>query len=430
MKYKVIGENFKFITADSRETDSETAFVVDWYSAKFEQAAREKGAAAILQPSDLARYFDVDLPIVGITGTNGKTTTAALIYSILLDFGYQVAMQGTRGYFMNGEKLAEKGLTTPMLLDNYARIAEAKKKGAQFFVTEASSHAIAQGRMAGLKFALKIHTNITGDHLDFHGDFETYRAVKNSFFADETPKIINKDDPLVEFNYANARTYALENAATFKVEAYSPREGLSGVISRGTDRAIFASPLMGRFNLYNIAAAIAAAATLLEKPLEAICDQVENFGGVAGRMEVVSQNPFVIVDFAHTSDGIEKALEALLPRKIVALFGAGGDRDKIKRPLMGKAAARFAARIILTSDNPRSEDPREIIAQIKAGCEGAIVEIEPDRALAIRKALQTLSSDEILVILGKGDETTQEIAGVKYPFSDREVVLNALKEAK
>ncbi|GHS87794.1 UDP-N-acetylmuramoyl-L-alanyl-D-glutamate--2,6-diaminopimelate ligase [Campylobacterota bacterium] len=428
MRYPVTALNFKFITADSRECDADCAFLVDWYSKDYVEDAVRRGAAAVLHAADLKRYFNTNIPIVGITGTNGKTTTAALIYSLLLDLGFGVAMQGTRGFFLDGDRIAQKGLTTPMLLENYARIDEAKRQGADFFITEVSSHAIAQGRMEGINFALKIHTNITGDHLDFHKTFAEYRAVKNSFFADESPKLINKDDELVEYNLKNARTYAVENSsATFKLEAYTPRGGLSGIIRHADKKAMFKSLLVGRFNLYNITAGVAAVKMLTNASLETICGLVENFGGVSGRMEVVSEKPQVVVDFAHTPDGIEKALRALHPSRLVVVFGAGGDRDKAKRPLMGGVVARYAAKIIITTDNPRSENPADIIAEIEVGVRGhPNTRIIDDRKKAIETALSTLDEGEILVILGKGDETTQIIGDEILPFSDREVVLDFL----
>jgi UDP-N-acetylmuramoyl-L-alanyl-D-glutamate--2,6-diaminopimelate ligase len=429
LKHPIKNSPFGFITSDSRECDGQTAFLADKLSHPYTQAAKKAGAPAVLIPADLSRYFSTDIQLIGITGTNGKTTTAALIYSILLDLGFSVAMQGTRGFFINGEQLEAKSLTTPMLLEGYAHIDQAAKAGCDFFVMEVSSHAIEQERIAGLGFALKIHTNITGDHLDYHGSFENYRAVKNSFFADEGLKLINRDDPALECNMAGARSYALESAATFKVEAYSPLNGLSGVLTFGQERALFYSDLVGVFNLYNIAAAIGAVKLLTDRGLQTICDQVENFGGVSGRMERVSDDPAVVIDFAHTADGIEKALSSLAPAACVALFGAGGDRDRTKRPLMGQAAARWAKRIILTSDNPRHEDPEAIIDEIAAGIpKGVALQIEADRAKAITQALENLADDEILVILGKGDETAQIVGDVSHPFSDKEQVLKYLKE--
>ena len=420
---------YKFITADSRECNGECAFVVDWYSEKFTADAIERGVTHILRAADLKTQFDTQIPVIGITGTKGKTTVAALIYSILLDLGYKAAMQGTRGFFINNRKVAPKHLTTPMLLDNYARLEQAINEGCDFFITEVSSHAIAQGRLEGIDFALKIHTNITADHFDFHHTFEEYRRVKNSFFADQTLKLINKDDPNVEFNYANARTYAIESSATFKLAAYSQNRSLSGVIAHGDENALFNAELIGKFNLYNIVAAVAAVKLITDKPLETICECVENFGGVCGRMEIVSQKPLVIVDFAHTPDSIAQALAALEPQKCVVVFGAGGDRDKTKRPLMGKAAAHGAVRLFITNDNPRNEDPLVIIEEIRAGCANhPDLHIEPDRTTAIRSALASLAGDEILVILGKGDEETQTIGAAVLPYSDKQTVLTLLKE--
>jgi UDP-N-acetylmuramoyl-L-alanyl-D-glutamate--2,6-diaminopimelate ligase len=420
---------YEFITADSREVTENTAFVVDWYSQRFIDDAKRRGAKGILCAADLKAHFDVDLPIVGVTGTNGKTTTAALIYSILLDLGYKAAMQGTRGFFVNGRKRGEKHLTTPMLLDNYARIDQAKKEGCDFFITEVSSHAIAQKRLEAIDFALKVHTNITGDHLDFHGSFENYRGVKNSFFVDGALKLVNKDDPNVRFNIQNARTYAIGQSATFTLEAYSKHGAVSGAIAFAEERGVFHSALIGYFNLYNILAAAAAVKLLTNRPLKEICGCIENFGGVKGRMQIVSEKPLIIVDFAHTADGIRQALSALASNNLVVVFGAGGDRDRSKRPQMGREAARYASRIFLTSDNPRSEEPLAIINDIAAGCgDHDDLHIEPDRKKAIGKAIASLNNDEILIILGKGDETTQQIGDILYPFSDEECVLELLKD--
>lgn len=365
--------------------------------------------------------------VIGVTGTNGKTTTTAIIYSLLLDLGYKVALLGTRGFYVNEKKIREKGLTTPSLLQNISNIDYAKKEGCDFFVMEVSSHGIDQQRIEGIEFALKIHTNITGDHLDYHKSFENYRNVKNSFLSDETPKLINKDDPQVEFNYKNAMTYAMEGAGLFRIEAYSIKETLAGIIKSIDERAVFKSNLIGTFNLYNILAAVSAVQMLTKKPLQEICDAVENFGGVEGRMEVVSEKPLIIVDFAHTHDGIEKALESLDNKQVISLFGAGGDRDKTKRPKMGAAAALRSKHIYLTSDNPRHEDPMAIINDILAGIDSKEkVTIEPDRKKAIALAIKNLKENEVLLVLGKGDETIQEIGDSIHPFNDKETILHYL----
>ena len=201
----------KVITDDSRICDSNTYFFADHQSRRYIDDAQSKGCAGVLYPADLRDLVSLDaIKVVGVTGTNGKTTTTALIYSLLLDLGYQVALLGTRGFFINETRGADKSLTTPSLLENMHDIYQAKKAGCDYFIMEVSSHGIDQKRIEGIDFALKIHTNITGDHLDYHKTFENYRDVKNSFLSDETPKLINKDDPHVDFNYKNAMTYAIE----------------------------------------------------------------------------------------------------------------------------------------------------------------------------------------------------------------------------
>ena len=421
----------KVITDDSRLCDSSTYFFADHQSRKYLDDVKAKGCAGILYPTDLKTIVGLDsIKAIGVTGTNGKTTTTALIYSLLLDLGYKAALLGTRGFFINEERGADKSLTTPSLLENLHDIYRAKEAGCEYFVMEVSSHGIDQQRIEGIDFALKVHTNITGDHLDYHKTFENYRDVKNSFLADETPKLINKDDPHVDFNYKNAMTYAIEGAGIYRIEAYSLNHNhLTGIVKSVDGRAVFQSPLMGTFNLYNILAAIGSVHMLTKLPLEDICDKVENFGGVEGRMEVINGKPLIIVDFAHTHDGIEKALESLESKNIIALFGAGGDRDKTKRPKMGFAAAKKAKHIYLTSDNPRHEEPMAIIEDILAGIDQKDkVTIEPDREKAIALALKNLNENEVLLVLGKGDEKIQEIGDSIHPFSDKAIILKYLNQ--
>ena len=371
-----------------------------------------------------------DMQIVGITGTNGKTTTAAAIYSLLNDLGYPAALQGTRGFFVADEKVGKKSHTTPPIGETIYHLFQAKKRGASHFVMEVSSHAIAQERIEGLRFALKVFTNLSQDHLDYHKSMQNYAAVKSAFFADETPKLINKEDPYIRFNPKNLRTYAIEEMATYKIAAYSMEQGISALLQFGSETVDFHSPLVGLFNLYNITAAMGAVHMLTNQPLSKIAEAVEEFGGVRGRMEIVSYEPLIVIDFAHTPDGMQKVFESFPGKNIVALFGAGGDRDRSKRPLMGQAAAKFCKRIYLTSDNPRSEDPKQIIADIRQGiANGTPVIEEIDRAKAIARALSELQEDEILLILGKGDEEYIEIGGEKVPFSDRACVESLLKRA-
>lgn len=431
MKLAINHERFAFITDNSALCDASTAFVKTAQNSSYESDALSNGAPEVLDPQECHALLGIDpkLKVVGITGTNGKTTTAAAMYSFLLDLGKNTGLQGTRGCFINGECFEEKSLTTPPILQTLSHMAEASRRGCEYFIMEVSSHAIVQKRIESLSFALKIFTNISQDHLDFHGSMQEYIAAKSSFFMDESPKLINKDEPKLKFNPKNCLTYGMENPATYKVVAYSLQEGISAVIQKIEEMFDVHSSLYGTFNLYNLLCAVAAV-DMLEKPdREALKEAVAGFGGVSGRMEVVSENPTVIVDFAHTPDGMNKVLDAMKNDHLVVLFGAGGDRDRTKRPLMGKIAQRFGKRIYVTSDNPRTEDPIAILRDICSGVElNQHVTIEPDRRKAIEIALASLKDDEMLMILGKGDETYQEIDGVKHPFDDREIVREVLKK--
>ncbi len=370
-----------------------------------------------------------EIAIIGVTGTNGKTTTTAAIYSLLNDLGYKAALQGTRGFYIGDEFIAPKTHTTPPILQTLYHLYLAKKAGAKFFVMEVSSHAIDQNRIEGLNFALKVLTNITQDHLDYHKSMDQYIATKSRFFADESLKLINKEEKKIEYNIANVRTYGVEEMATYKIAAYSLEAGISAILQYGAQMVDFYSPLLGLFNLYNITAAIAATHLLTNEPLEKICEVVEHFAGVRGRMEIVSYQPLVVVDFAHTPDGMQKVLESFPGKKIAVVFGAGGDRDKDKRAKMGAVAARFATKLYITSDNPRSEDPKAIIADIAQGIDGNVyVQTIVDRKEAIERAINELQKDEILLVLGKGDEEYMEIADKKIPFNDVAVIEEILNQ--
>lgn len=430
MKIEIPGEAFRYIAESSQECDADTAFVLTPQNEKYLQNAKDNGAHSIINIRDVANLFGIEkIKIVGITGTNGKTTTASAIYSFLLDLGYKVAMQGTRGFFMNDRVIEEKTLTTPSLLNTYKHIYQAVSEECDFFIMEVSSHAIVQKRVEGLKFELKILTNITQDHLDFHKTLGEYIAVKNSFFQDDGRKLINKDEPKASFNFKNTFTYGIENSATYRLIAYSLNNASSGIIQHFSEVVPFTSSLHGFFNLYNLMAAIAATHLLSGKKLEDVVAVVDNFAGVSGRMEQVSETPNVIVDFAHTPDGIQQVLNALKEKELLVVFGAGGDRDKTKRPLMGRVAASLAKKLYITSDNPRTEDPQDIVDDILDGIEDkSIVTVELNRRKAIENALREQKNDEVVVILGKGDETYQIIYDQKFPFDDREVVREILKK--
>lgn len=415
------------VTDDSREADAKSAFLATELNKAHWQEAQARGARMIGASALIDALGLRPMEVVGVTGTNGKTTTAAAIYSILLDLGYDAALQGTRGFFIKDEKVEEKSLTTPPALTTIHHMFRAKEAGVEFFVMEVSSHAIAQNRIDGIEFSLKVHTNVTSDHLDYHGTVENYRAIKSSFFQDESRKLINRDENVLTFNPKNAYGYGLENPATYKVMAYTLAGGVSGVLKHFETVVPFETALQGHFNLYNVTAAIAAVHLLTDEDLGEICEMAENFGGVAGRMERVSEDPLIIVDFAHTEDGIRQVLDSLKEKELRVVFGAGGDRDRSKRPKMGAAAASMAKKIYLTSDNPRSEDPRAIIEEIAAGVEDKRkIEKIVDRRAAIEKAIAELQPGEALLVLGKGDETHQQIGEEKIPFDDRAVIREIL----
>ncbi len=416
-----------FITDNTLECEKDCFFLKTAQNMNFSSEALEKGAKIInIEECKKLLKIDENIKIIGITGTNGKTTTAAAIYSILLDLGFKCGLCGTRGAFINDEQIDEKSLTTSPILKTLEYLQLATQKKCDFFIMEVSSHALVQNRIEGLNFAAKIFTNITQDHLDFHGSFENYKAAKELFFTDESLKFINKDALMIKFNVRNAFTYGIENPSLYQVKAYSLEDGISAIVALKDQSFHIDSPLLGLFNLYNLLAASACVNELVKPNLKDLEKAISGFGGVCGRVEQVANG--VIVDFAHTPDGIEKVLDTLKNKKLIVVFGAGGDRDKTKRPLMGKIVEHFAKIAIITSDNPRSEEPKDIMNEILSGFQN------PDKALmiedrkeAINKALKLKEKDDLVVILGKGDENTQEIKGVKYPFSDKAVVNEILK---
>ena len=419
--YKV--DSFNYLTDDTLVIDDETLFLLTAQNRKYFEALSPK--IPHITPKELIEQWNLgELRVVGVTGTNGKTTVTAGIYSFLLDLGEKPALMGTRGFFVNDERVEEKSMTTPSILHILNAMKIAKDKDANYFIMEVSSHAIDQNRIEGLTFALKIHTNVTSDHLDYHGTVEEYRAVKSRFFADESPKLLNKDDiKNITYNPKNAQSYGVDEPATFKVQAFSLQHGITAGIKHLSTEATFHSPMVGLFNLFNLMAAIGASTILTGRNVMEICEVVSNFAGVAGRMEVVSRNPLVIVDFAHTDDGMLQVLDSMKDKDISVVFGAGGDRDKGKRPRMGAIASKFAKKVYVTSDNPRGEEPEDIINDILSGIKDqSHTRAMVDRAFAIQEALNELEDNEVLMILGKGDETTMEIKGEKIHFDDREIV--------
>jgi len=339
-----------------------------------------------ITPKELLKK--INTKFIGITGTNGKTTTAFLIGYILDKLGFKVGVQGTEGFYVNNHKVEEKTLTTPPIITTIDRVY---KYDLDFFVMEVSSHAIAQNRIEDIDFSLKIFTNITQDHLDYHKTFKEYKQIKEQFFQDDVLKIINKKYNL-NINLKNAFFYPLNR--------------------------IFPTKLKGDFNQENFQSAVLGISKLLNKDINEIANIAKDFRGVAGRMEEVANK--IIIDFAHTPDGMQKVLSSINGKKIV-VFGAGGDRDKSKRKLMGEIADKYADYIILTNDNPRCEDELKIINDIKQGIKNTPYEIILDRYEAIKKAI-SMQTDEYVLLLGKGDEKFIQKCNKKIPFNEREIV--------
>ncbi|QCD44381.1 UDP-N-acetylmuramoyl-L-alanyl-D-glutamate--2,6-diaminopimelate ligase [Campylobacter mucosalis] len=421
-----------FITDNSLECEPGCFFLLCDTNAKFkDDAILRKASIVNIDRAKELLGIDENLKIVGITGTNGKTTTAALLAHMLNELGHKTALCGTRGAFIANERIDQKALTTSQILTTLWYMQKATLAKCEYLVMEISSHAIVQNRIEGLSFALKIFTNISQDHLDYHKSMEEYARVKSSFFDDDTLKIINIDDEFIKFNPKNSYTYSLKQSADFSPISYDLKFGINASISALGNVANINSSLQGEFNLQNLLAALGAV-TLLQKPeASKLSSAVKSFNGVEGRVEVVSTNPLVIVDFAHTPDGMQKVLNALRNLSLIVVFGAGGDRDRTKRAKMGAIAQKYARLSIVTSDNPRSENPQDIVDEICSGMDmSRFVLKEVDRREAIRIGLENLKDGEALIILGKGDEDYQEINGIKHHFSDKEVVCELLKERK
>jgi UDP-N-acetylmuramoyl-L-alanyl-D-glutamate--2,6-diaminopimelate ligase len=371
------------------------------------------------------------MAVVGVTGTNGKTTTAFLVAAMFEAAGISSGLLGTVEARIGGvrERLA---LTTPEAPDLHRLLARMLDAGDTACVLEASSIAVSMGRLEALQLAAVGFTNLSQDHLDFHGSMEAYLAAKASLFDGRCPRAANADDPAGRMLPAELR-YAVETPADVwarRVQLGATETRLEVDTPRGT--LSIESPLRGRFNVENVLCAISLA-LLVDLPDEAIVVGAQTVATPPGRFEPVDAGqPFaVIVDYAHTPTGIEAVLRsarATASGRVLCVFGAGGDRDRVKRPLMAGAAEVGADRVYVTSDNPRSEDPLAIVAEIVAGLERpdrAIV--EPDRRAAIARALADASEGDVVVICGKGHEQGQEIAGVVHPFDDRTVARELLR---
>jgi UDP-N-acetylmuramoyl-L-alanyl-D-glutamate--2,6-diaminopimelate ligase len=375
-----------------------------------------------------------EMRVVGITGTNGKTTTSFLIRSVLNAARLYSGLIGTIHYDIGGE-LIQAWNTTPESVDLVQMMYDMYEHKQRGCVLEASSHGLALHRLDGIKFELAIFTNLSQDHLDFHTDFEDYYQAKKLLFSKLKPggyAIINADDPhgqrlLKEIDTKYIDFSESGNAAVTATHWESSLNGVTLLAETSKGRINITSPLIGKFNIENILAAISAGIAL-DIDLLTIKHGIETVSRVQGRLEPVPTNldKTIIVDYCHTPDALEKALHVLADmteNKLWVVFGCGGDRDKIKRPLMGKIASKIADRVIITSDNPRSESPEAIINEILKGVNNkSEVEVEVNRRDAIQLVLSKAATGDTILVAGKGHETYQEINGIKYPFDDRQVI--------
>jgi UDP-N-acetylmuramoyl-L-alanyl-D-glutamate--2,6-diaminopimelate ligase len=385
---------------------------------------------------------DTRLGLTGITGTNGKTTTAYLIDSVLRAAGGITAMIGTIEYHLAGRVLKAVN-TTPESLDLMELFSELLREGGTHVTMEVSSHALALGRVYGLDFHTAVFTNLTRDHLDFHGDMSSYFAAKQLLFegAGGNPPqfaVINADDEYARRIRLHAKTQLLRYGMTQEADL-RPRhiaasfQGLRFEVQYRKQRFAVESPLIGKINVYNILAACAAGLSYGLAP-EVVTRGIAALPAVPGRFERVDEGqPFVVVvDYAHTDDALRNVISvarALNPKRVITLFGCGGDRDRTKRPLMGQAAAEGSDFVVLTSDNPRSEDPLMIMNDALVGIRRTDVPhiVEPDREAAIRRALKEAREGDIVILAGKGHETYQVLKDKTIDFDDRAVAREVLK---
>jgi len=371
------------------------------------------------------------LAVVGVTGTNGKTTSCFLIRELLAAGGVQTALLGTVKAVIGGRETTLQR-TTPEAIELQEAFARMRDAGDQAVAMEASSHALELHRVDAIHWAAALFTNLTQDHLDFHPTMEDYFLAKRRLFeACEGVRVVNVDDPYgrrLAQDFPDAVTFGLDHDA--QLRATDVRSTRTGSTFR-LDGVALRTPLPGRFNVSNVLGAIAVARALGVADAT-IADALTGAGRVPGRFEPVDEGQAfaVLVDYAHTPDSLENVLRAareLTAGRVIVTFGAGGDRDRAKRPLMGRAAAEGADVVIVTSDNPRSEDPEAIIAEILAGIDRDVV-VEVDRATAIGRAIDAAADGDVVVIAGKGHEQGQEFeGGRKLPFDDVTVAREALR---
>lgn len=377
-----------------------------------------------------------NLVLVGVTGTNGKTTVARLLFELFCKLGYRCGLISTVENIVVDEVMTSTH-TTPDQLNLYALLNRMAEKNCKYVFMEVSSHAIHQQRIAGLKFTAAIFTNITHDHLDYHGSYSEYLSVKKRFFDDLDPDsfaIINKDDPngmvMVQNTKSKSFTYGFQHLADFKGRLLE--NSFSGLHLQFEGKEWYAR-LIGNFNAYNLLAAYVTARCLGVSP-DDVLQNLSMLKPVEGRFEYIrheGKEKTGIVDYAHTPDALEKVLETVNNmkspgQKVLTVIGCGGDRDKLKRPLMAKIACMLSDQVILTSDNPRSEAPADILRDMENGIINDFPSekylVIEDRGQAIKTACTLADENDIVLVAGKGHEKYQEIKGKKLPFDDKKML--------
>ena len=459
------------IRFDSRTVETGDLFVaIKGASAnghQFIESAIEKGAAAIVYDQSVVEFpqttvtkIRVDdsakalgimasaffhnpseqLTIVGITGTNGKTTSATLLWQLFSRLGYKCGLIGTVENRI-GDTILGSTHTTPDALKIQELLSQMSNAGCAYVFMEVSSHAIEQRRIAGIKFTGGVFTNLTHEHLDYHKTFADYRDAKKKFF-DELPAeafaLINNDEKngpfMLQNTVARKYSYGLKKAADFKSKIIA--NTLNGLHLQMDGTEMFAR-MIGEFNAYNLTSAYAVASLLGIEKMETLT-VLSDLIGAEGRFDRIAhphkKDCIAIVDYAHTPDALEKVLETIEKLKsknsrVITVTGAGGDRDKSKRPEMARISARFSDHLILTSDNPRTEDPMQILRDMLAGLnekEQSKTLVIADREQAIKTATMLAKPADVILVAGKGHEKYQEINGVKYPFDDKQVLINLM----
>lgn len=368
------------------------------------------------------RYYQTEqnpLYLIGITGTNGKTTVGYLIHALLPHSG----LLGTIETVIGKQRLPSK-LTTADVVTNHKTLYEMAKQGLKSCVMEVTSHALDQNRVEGLEFDVGVFTNFSQDHLDYHGTMEAYLEAKLKLFSKCKIVLYNRDDA-VEKHFSKGISYSIEREGDFMAKNLQlSLEGASFDLHYNGKVSAIKSPLIGKYNVYNALAALRVG-LIRGEPLSLLKKRLSTFKGVPGRLEKIPhpRGVHLFVDFAHTPDAIERVLSTLSSfktGKLITVFGCGGDRDALKRPIMGEIAERYSDQVILTSDNPRYEDPLKIIQEIRKGMKKEPL-IEVDRRKAIERGVFMAQKGDILLIAGRGHESEQKIGGRLVPFNDRKV---------